>query len=84
MDEMCEIIERNRVDAMIQAMFSLWKKGKLTEQEAADEVGLSLEKRLRLICLHHNSFVYADIVRNRKAMPGFFFHMEIFYRRLDL
>ncbi len=45
MDEMCEIIERNRVDAMIQAMFSLWKKGKLTEQEAADEVGISLEKK---------------------------------------
>ena len=57
---MCEIIEKYKAEGMAQGMamgraegriegllkmaVSLWKKGKLTEQEAADEAGISLEE----------------------------------------
>ena len=53
---MCEIIEKykaegvaegrakGRVEGLLQMAVSLWKKGRLTEQEAADEAGISLEE----------------------------------------
>ena len=57
---MCEIIEKYKAEGVAQGMamgraegrlegllkmaVSLWKKGKLTEQEAADEAGISLEE----------------------------------------
>ena len=57
---MCEIIEKYKAEGfaqgfaqgfvqgfaegLLQAAISLWKKGKLTEQEAADEAGISLEE----------------------------------------
>ena len=45
---MCEIIEKykaeGRAEGLLQMAVSLWKKGKLTEQEAADEAGISLEE----------------------------------------
>ena len=53
---MCEIIEKYKTEGFaqgfvqgfaegfLQAAVSLWKKGKLTEQEAADEAGISLEE----------------------------------------
>lgn len=57
---MCEIIEKYKAEGFAQgfaqgfvqgfaeglwqAAISLWKKGKLTEQEAADEAGISLEE----------------------------------------
>ena len=57
---MCEIIEKYKAEGMAQGMamgraegriegllkmaVSLWKKGRLTEQEAADEAGISLEE----------------------------------------
>ena len=33
-----------RIEGLLQMAVSLWKKGKLTEQEAADEAGISLEE----------------------------------------
>lgn len=57
---MCEIIEKYKAEGFaqgfadgfaqgltegfLQAAISLWKKGRLTEQEAADEAGISLEE----------------------------------------
>ena len=45
---MCEIIEKykaeGRIEGLLKMAVSLWKKGKLTEQEAADEAGISLEE----------------------------------------
>ena len=45
---MCEIIEKykaeGRIEGILKMAVSLWKKGKLTEQEAADEAGISLEE----------------------------------------
>ena len=53
--EMCEIIEKYKAEGraegraegiakgILQMAVSMWKKGKLTEQEAADEAGISLE-----------------------------------------
>ena len=53
---MCEIIEKykvegvaegrveGRIEGLLQMAVSLWKKGRLTEQEAADEAGISLEE----------------------------------------
>ena len=49
---MCEIIEKykaegraeGRIESLLKMAVSLWKKGKLTEQEAADEAGISLEE----------------------------------------
>ena len=45
---MCEIIEKykaeGRLEGLLKMAVSLWKKGKLTEQEAADEAGISLEE----------------------------------------
>ena len=49
---MCEIIEKYKAEGFaqgltegfLQAAVSLWQKGKLTEQEAADEAGISLEE----------------------------------------
>ena len=32
-----------RIEGLLKMAVSLWKKGKLTEQEAADEAGISLE-----------------------------------------
>ena len=32
-----------RVEGLLKMAVSLWKKGRLTEQEAADEAGISLE-----------------------------------------
>ena len=33
-----------RIEGLLQMAISLWKKGRLTEQEAADEAGISLEE----------------------------------------
>ena len=33
-----------RVEGLLKMAVSLWKKGRLTEQEAADEAGISLEE----------------------------------------
>ena len=45
---MCEIIEKykneGRIEGLLQMAVSLWKKGRLTEKEAADEAGISLEE----------------------------------------
>lgn len=49
---MCEIIKKykaegraeGRIEGLLKMAVSLWKKGKLTEQEAADEAGISLEE----------------------------------------
>ena len=49
---MCEIIEKykaegraeGRIEGLLKMAVSLWKKGKLTEQEAADEAAISLEE----------------------------------------
>ena len=49
---MCEIIEKYKAEGFaqgltegfLQAAISLWKKGRLTEQKAADEAGISLEE----------------------------------------
>lgn len=49
---MCEIIEKykaegraeGRIEGLLKMAVSLRKKGKLTEQEAADEAGISLEE----------------------------------------
>ena len=49
---MCEIIEKykaegraeGRIEGLLKMAVSLWKKGRLTEQEAADEAGISLEE----------------------------------------
>ena len=32
-----------RIEGLLKMAVSLWKKGRLTEQEAADEAGISLE-----------------------------------------
>ena len=49
---MCEIIEKykaegraeGRIEGLLKMAVSLRKKGKFTEQEAADEAGISLEE----------------------------------------
>ena len=33
-----------RIEGLLKMAVSLWKKGRLTEQEAADEAGISLEE----------------------------------------